>query len=331
MTFVLQESADCHHLWSTNLVNNCTSFQPKTYEFPINDPKGMSHGYRRWYHLRPGISLLVDDYTLHDDLVIKTSSTQPMKYLELSFSLLGNNYNERVCSGQNFLSCYTDSGQEYLIEWKNQNRILKFDIHIEWSIFKNLITNQIDLLPSPLKDVIKIEDDELDYLHIDMTTPKMQGIIREVLHCPYQGLTKQLYLEGKILELLALRLENFTEKSQQRAAKQLKPYQVDSIYQARDILISNINQPPSLLSLARQVGLNDCILKKGFQEIFGTTAFGYLHKYRMERAKELLREYQMNVNQVAQAVGYESRSSFVRAFSKQFGVSPSAYIPRSSV
>lgn len=51
----------------------------------------------------------------------------------------------------------------------------------------------------------------------------------------------------------------------------------------------------------------------------------------MERAKELLREYQMNVNQVAQAVGYESRSSFVRAFSKQFGVSPSAYIPRSSV
>ncbi|MBV6622428.1 MAG: helix-turn-helix transcriptional regulator [Rivularia sp. (in: Bacteria)] len=331
MTLFLKESADCYHLLPSNLLDNQNHFQPKTYEFQLHDPKGISHGYRHWYHLRPGISLLVDDYTLNENLVIETSQGQASTCLELSFILLGKNSYEKVFAGQNALFLYEDSGERGWIELQAQEKLLKFDIHIEYSLFQSFITNQIDLLPVSLRDAIKNDDRrELDYLQISRTTPRMQTVLRQILNCPYQGLTKQLYLEGKLLELMALRLEDTHSTVPLNSNTTLKPEQIDSIYQAREIVINNFSNPPSLLALARQVNLNDCTLKKGFQQIFGTTVFGYLHDYRMERAKELLLEANA-VNKVARTVGYSSHSAFMSAFRKKFGVNPSVYSRKNSV
>ncbi|WP_232435738.1 hypothetical protein [Rivularia sp. PCC 7116] len=125
---------------------------------------------------------------------------------------------------------------------------------------------QIDLLPLSLRDIIKNDDRrELDYLQIGSITVQMQAVLHQILNCPYQGLTKQLYLEGKVLELMALRLEDLQDTKPLKSTTNLKPEQIDSIYQARDIMINNFSNPPSLLALARQVNLNDCTLKKGLQ------------------------------------------------------------------
>jgi AraC family transcriptional regulator, transcriptional activator of the genes for pyochelin and ferripyochelin receptors len=87
-----------------------------------------------------------------------------------------------------------------------------------------------------------------------------------------------------------------------------------------------MDEPPSLLTLARQVGLNDFKLKRGFRQVFGTTVFGYLHEHRMERARQLLEERRLNVTAVACTVGYANPSHFAGAFKRKFGVNPSAYL-----
>ncbi|MEO0685712.1 MAG: AraC family transcriptional regulator, partial [Cyanobacteria bacterium J06649_11] len=276
------------------LLDNQNHFQPKTYDFQVHDPKGISHGYRRWFHLRPGISLLVEDYNLSENLVVETCKGELSSYLELSFSLLGKNINENVQSGQNALLLCEDSSERGWIEFQAQKRIFKLDIHIEYQLFKSYMSNQMGFLPASLRDAIEKSDNrELHYRQINSTTSQMQTVLRQILNCPYQALTKQLYLEGKVLELMALRLEDLQDIKSLNSTTNLKPEQIDSIYQAKEIIISNFKNPPSLLSLSRQVNLNDCTLKKGFQQIFGTTVFGYLHNYRMERAKELLLETQL--------------------------------------
>jgi AraC-like DNA-binding protein len=161
------------------------------------------------------------------------------------------------------------------------------------------------------------------------TNSAMQLALQQLLNCPYHGFTKQLYLESKAMELIALRLEQLKEQvldfnPPSNLPDRLQGDDIDRIHHARDILVDNLDDPPSLLELARQVGLNDYKLKRGFRYCFGTTAFGYLHDYRMEQARQLLLERQMQVNEVARAVGYASRSSFATAFRKKFGVSPKA-------
>ncbi len=143
-----------------------------------------------------------------------------------------------------------------------------------------------------------------------------------------QGAARRLYLESKGLELIALHLDQLKISlplDSSVKGRQLKPDDISRIHQAKDILIRNIHTPPSLLSLARQVGINDCKLKRGFRQAFGTTVFGYLHNHRMAQAARLLQSNQMTVTGVAAAVGFANRGSFAAAFRRKFGVNPKVY------
>jgi AraC-like DNA-binding protein len=150
----------------------------------------------------------------------------------------------------------------------------------------------------------------------------MHRTLQQILNCPYQGWTRQFYLESKALELLILWLAHAADSDKTFDLCKLSLDDIDRIHQAKDILTRRLNQPPSLLELARQVGLNDRKLKQGFRQIFGTTVFGYLHNYRMQQAQRLLMAGQMNVKETAQSVGYASQSAFNAAFKKRFGVNP---------
>ena len=152
-------------------------------------------------------------------------------------------------------------------------------------------------------------------------TPAMTIALQQILQCPYQGITKQLYLESKALELIALQLTQLREE-RPTASTSLKLDDIDRIHLARDILIRNLDNPPSILSLAKQAGINSFKLKQGFRQIFNTTVFGYLYAYRMEEARRLLGLGELSVTQVAQTVGYSHPGKFAAAFKKKFGINP---------
>jgi AraC family transcriptional regulator, transcriptional activator of the genes for pyochelin and ferripyochelin receptors len=289
-------------------------------------PELLGKGFERSIELR-GIELLLIDTTYHDDLSIITAESED-RCIEFGFNLAGMAANRS--GGQNFLQWGFDDCQSY--EILGTKRIVKVDIHLDSiDVLRSFVPGDLSQLPPALKTLIETGRSDT-YDDLGIITPPMKLALEQIIDCPYQGLTKHLYLEGKCLELMALKLEQLAKNlTSTRLTIPLKPEDIDRIYHARDILICNLDRPPPLLALARQVGLNDCTLKKGFRQIFGTTAFGYLHQRRMERAKILLLERQLSVTQVAQSVGYASRSAFVTAFRQRFGVSPSKIDARNSV
>ena len=154
----------------------------------------------------------------------------------------------------------------------------------------------------------------------------MQLAVQQILQCPYQGMTKRIYFESKVWELAALMIDQEVQINQGKLKMNaIKPSEVDCIYDAKEILLQHLHNPPSLIQLSRQVRLNDRKLKQGFKQVFGTTVFGYLHNHRMELAQKLLIERNMNVTEVARTVGYASLPSFSYAFYKKFGVNPKSY------
>ena len=62
--------------------------------------------------------------------------------------------------------------------------------------------------------------------------------------------------------------------------------------------------------------------------MYGATVFGYLRKMRLEEARRLLEKGDMNVTEAALAVGYNSISSFSRAFSAHFGSKPLSFVKK---
>jgi AraC-like DNA-binding protein len=303
---------------------------------PLRDPTGRSHGYRQEINLRPGLSLLIDDYTLKEDLHVEAGSgeaCEPSLALELSFMLSGQNQSEGVPSRHNFLAASWDDTDGGRFHWQAGERVLKFDIHLEAGLLETLLGKQLESLPSSFRQLCQSDragqeahPSHQQFWQVTSTTLAMRSAVQQLLNCPYEGPTRWLYWEGKVLELIALRLEQASDRTSQSEQKtsQLQSDDIDRIYFARDILLQQLTNPPLLLELARLVGLNDYKLKKGFRQVFGTTVFGYLTQQRMKKARQLLLQ-QQSIAAVASAVGYESPTAFSGAFKRQFGVSPKSY------
>lgn len=90
----------------------------------------------------------------------------------------------------------------------------------------------------------------------------------------------------------------------------------EKIIKARQILLQHIGEPITIKALSRKVAINECYLKKGFKEIFGTTIFDFYQGQRMEHAKYLLYEKGLSVTEVSMLLGYSSISHFSTAFKK---------------
>ena len=96
----------------------------------------------------------------------------------------------------------------------------------------------------------------------------------------------------------------------------------DKIIQAREILLQHLGEPLTIKELSRKVAINECYLKKGFKEMFGTTIFDFYQGQRMEHARYLLYEKGLSVTEVSVMLGYSSISHFSTAFKKHTGLKP---------
>jgi AraC-like DNA-binding protein len=163
--------------------------------------------------------------------------------------------------------------------------------------------------------------------------PAASLALEQVARCSLTGALRRLYLEGKAFELLALALAPpaAPARASTRRRRPLRPDDAVRVRRARDALDQRLEDPPSLVALARQVGLNDFKLKQAFKQVFGTTVYGYVHGQRMDRARRLLEARDVSVTEAAGAVGYTNMSHFAAAFRRRFGVRPSDLRGRRSV
>ena len=292
----------------------------------------IGQAWRRSIQLREGILLLVCGAQHCDRLLV--NRTEYKQELQWHFFLSGKQLNTYSSSyKQTSLSLgggryiFTGSGVEdrLLYDCSDTELFLEVEIILQPEVLRSFIGDSSGELPKSFNPLVGASDHNC-YKRVGETTPIVNAILHQIIQCPYQGLTKRMYLEGKATELMALMLEEEAAVQQgDFKAALLQPDQLDRVYYAKEILLEKLNNPPSLMELARQVGMCDYNLKRGFKEIFGTTVFGYLRDRRLEKAQQLLLEQKMTVALVARAVGYDSPTSFTTAFKRKFGVNPKAY------
>ena len=150
-------------------------------------------------------------------------------------------------------------------------------------------------------------------------TPEMHVIVDQVFNMKYEGKTKMMFFRSQMTTLLA----HFFGYLSDMKEETIKEEERKKLYQAKNILIENLEIPPSLSELSKQIGLNSFKLKKNFKELFGVPVFKYLQNERLTKANALLRNGDVTIQEAAWQVGYDSLSSFSNAFSKKYGYRPS--------
>ena len=135
---------------------------------------------------------------------------------------------------------------------------------------------------------------------------------------------RKLYFDAKILDLLCRQCEVLIGPGAKET--QIPKADLEKVYYARELILSKLNDPPSLAELSRLCSLNEFKLKKYFKQTFDSSVFGLLQEERLKAARRLIYEGEKNISMIAYELGYAHPQHFQRAFKKRFGMTPTALL-----
>lgn len=187
--------------------------------------------------------------------------------------------------------------------------------------FHSLFSNEASYIP-----FLSNENANRKYYDDSIIKPLVLIVLKQLINAKVNSSIRNLYIKGKIYELLSLHFQK-----DETVEGEYCPFLVDErdvlkIRKAKDIIITNMAEPPTLQELSNEIGLNLKKLKEGFKQVYGDTVYSFLFDYKMEHARKLLESNQYNVNEVGLQVGYSTASHFIAAFKRKFGTTPKQYV-----
>ncbi|GAO41792.1 helix-turn-helix domain-containing protein [Flavihumibacter petaseus] len=154
---------------------------------------------------------------------------------------------------------------------------------------------------------------------------RTRTLLDTLLRHDYSGSMENIFINAQMQMLLLYSLECMVgEKEELVFTCKFLANETDreKIARAREVLLQHICEPITIRELSRKVAINECYLKKGFKELYGTTVFDFYQVQRMEHARYLLYEKGLSVTEVSMMLGYSSISHFSTAFKKHTGIKP---------
>ena len=184
------------------------------------------------------------------------------------------------------------------------------------------------LFSSSSSDIPFFENKSLNQKHYseNLISNSILIVLNQIIKNDMDNSTRSLLYKAKIYELFSLIFKKTKEIDLDQCPFLKNDENLKKIAKAKDVILKDIKNPPSLIELSKTIDLSLKNLKKGFKEIYGKPVYKYLFDFKMERAKQLLSNGNLNVNEVSYDLGYSSSSHFIAAFKKKFGITPRTYI-----
>lgn len=162
-------------------------------------------------------------------------------------------------------------------------------------------------------------------------TPQLNMAIHSLLNTPVADSLSEMFLNGKVAEILALQLSQFAGTSSSigtssgisaspcPAISSTSAARLREVYEYIDHHYLSID---SLADAVKHFPVTEHQLKQGLKQQLNTTLYDLIHRKRMQHAMNLLQQTDMNVNEVAWEIGYSNATNFIQAFKRHFATTP---------
>ena len=137
---------------------------------------------------------------------------------------------------------------------------------------------------------------------------------------------QQFILHQKAIELFNLFLKQLENRNTNENISAINPIDVQKTFTVRKIILENLTSLPSLKQLSQNAGMSISKLQKCFQQVFGKSISQYALSEKMHLAKQMLETRKYTISEIGYDLGYANLSHFSKAFHKEFGINPKAYL-----
>lgn len=158
---------------------------------------------------------------------------------------------------------------------------------------------------------------------IDGLAPQIVARLARSLDPALSGLQSRLSAQSAAIDVLALILRRTGDPDPGSGDGAIHRRRADLVAATKIVLADHLDDPPSLSTLARRLGVSVWRLRRDFQAIEGMTPSRWLHGARMARAQALLADSDLSIAEIGYRIGYASPCNFTTAFARTFGCAPS--------
>lgn len=296
--------------------------QPSVDTFEHNAPRipFVNHRVKNIYARNFGIIRFQADFL--EDMQIRGMKSDP--HISLHFQLTGySNAHFRDIPGEHPLR-----PAEYNIYYSENfdsdifyNRQRGFE-YLALILKKEHLLQFLQQNGSPVKQLEKALENGQPLALFEKAAPvnaEMHSVLHRIVHAPVADDLSEMYLNGKILELLALQLQQYREEQNTGRLHSDTGNHLAEIY---EYLQTHFLTTHSLEDIAANSRLSEHQIREGFKLKYNTSVYELVHEKRMLYARQLLLDAGTTVDQVAEQVGYSTSSNFIQAFKRKFGVTP---------
>lgn len=298
----------------------------------IDLPKEFGKGRIVGFNFSDGISLLIFNCQLKKDwtLVFKDDTPAPLQF---NFNMKGN---VKHLLNNYSIHCQMNPLQGTITaNPANSSQTFQLPQHTE-ILFNSLLINRkkyakkiaciLDQMPESLGNVFKDTVANKPFFYQSNYSISIADCIKKITEDKNEDLVRSTFLESKALELFSKQIKQYKDDLLSPGRQiMLRKYDLDKIRMARDFLIRNLVDAPTIEALAKQVGINQQKLKQGFKKVYEKTISQYLRAERMEVASILLL-HGLSVRQASTEVGYTNQSHFAKRFRERYGILPKDYL-----
>lgn len=236
--------------------------------------------------------------------------------MKITIDDVGNEY--ELSQGNILFYYHKNVIQSFALEAKDYSG---FSIHIHHNYLKQLLTpSYIDVITREwrqnMQNIFKSE-----MMFVERATLKMEMMAKELNAATLKDMETYLSFQSKLMEFLSCCL-HFRDRN---AESPLNANDIAVVNKARQFLLDNLRQPPSIPNLARYCNTNSCKLKKDFKRAYHTTIYAYTKEKRLEKSKALLKNADLSIANIANQIGYANPSKYASAFKVHTGMTPSEY------
>jgi AraC-like DNA-binding protein len=305
----------------------------KNYQIPLRDnyisiPPSMGEGYIRKIEFGNDFRLLTHCYKLKEDLILKrNAANEPNDLLSIFFynneQPLHLNYNEVQP-----VKFSRKSESAIQITTNDLSSVIRFPANTQTHYVV------VGITASKLKSLLDVEKSNpvlqniltpgASFLYFESMIPEILQILKNIIAINLNDELSNFSVRIKVLELLYHLLHKLS-KRENTSQKTVNNADAEKLLNARNIILADISEPPSISFLATQVGMSETKLKQLFKQTFGDSIYNYFQKIRMEEAAFLLKQSAYSVSEVGYQLGFSNLSHFSRLFQRHYGVTPKKY------
>lgn len=302
-------------------------------KMPIKDnlleiPKSMGEGFVRKITFGDDFRLLMHQYILKEDFVIRRDPALEMNDLLSIFFYNNEQSLEMKYNEDGNIPFSQNSNSAVQVTTNDLSSTIRFPANTPTQYMV------IGITASKLKTLLSIENanstvgtittEKASFLFFESMDAEMKLLLKNIATTTMTDALSHFYVQIKVLELLYLLFRRLSIRGN-KSHRNINNADAEKLMMIRNEVLNDLSAPPVLNELAQMAAMSETKLNQLFKQTFGDSIYNYFQKARMEEAAFLLKQANRSVSETGYELGFSNLSHFSRLFKKHYGVTPKKY------